>query len=115
MQKTNINCDFSLGKEIFSEVPKGSILNPLLFNINDIFFFVDEAFLSNYLDDAALYSVKKPHPLTNLFLRKILCICKWFYDNYMVLNPGKCYYITFGSNTTKNEFVFEDGTVVPSA
>ena len=33
----------------------------------------------------------------------------------MVLNPGKCYYMTFGLNTTKNEFVLEDGTIDPSA
>ena len=33
----------------------------------------------------------------------------------MVLNLGKCHYMTFGLNTTKNEFVFEDGTIVPSA
>ena len=33
----------------------------------------------------------------------------------MVLYPGKFYYITFGSNTTKNGFVFEYGTIVPSA
>ena len=33
----------------------------------------------------------------------------------MVLNPGKRYYMTFGFNTTKNEFDLEDGTIVPSA
>ena len=33
----------------------------------------------------------------------------------MVLNPGKCYCMTFGSNTTKNKFVLEDDTTVPSA
>ena len=33
----------------------------------------------------------------------------------MVLNPGKCYYMTSDLNTTKNEFVLEDGTIVPSA
>ena len=33
----------------------------------------------------------------------------------MVLNRGKCYCMTFGLNTTKNQFVFEDGTIVPSA
>ena len=32
----------------------------------------------------------------------------------MVLNPRKCYYMTFGLNTTKNDFVFKDGTIVPS-
>ena len=40
---------------------------------------------------------------------------KWFHENYMVLSPGKCYYMTFGLNTTKNEFAFEDGTILPSA
>ena len=33
----------------------------------------------------------------------------------MVLNPGKYYCMTFGSNTTKNEFVLEDDTTIPSA
>ena len=32
----------------------------------------------------------------------------------MFLNPGKCYYITFGLNTIKNELILEHGTVVPS-
>ena len=75
-----------------------------LFNIytNDIFVSVDEAFLSNYADDNALYSIQKTTFLTNLFLRKALCVYKR-------------YYLTFGLNTTKHEFVLEDGTVVPSA
>ena len=41
--------------------------------INDIFFFVNKTFLSNYADyadDIALYSVQKTTSLTNLFLRK---------------------------------------------
>ena len=38
-QKTNVNCDFSLWKEIFSGVSQESIFGPLLVNIyiNDIF------------------------------------------------------------------------------
>ena len=36
---------------------------------------------------------------------------EWIRDNYMVLNQGKYFYMTFGLNTTKNEFVFEDGTI----
>ena len=33
----------------------------------------------------------------------------------MVLNQGKCYYVTFGSNTTNKESALENGTIVPSA
>ena len=33
----------------------------------------------------------------------------------MILNPGKCYYLTFDSNTTKNEFVLAEGTILSSA
>ena len=33
----------------------------------------------------------------------------------MVLNQGKCYHMTFGLKTIKNEFVLEDGIIVPFA
>ena len=64
LQKTNVNCDFSLWKGIFSGVLQ-SILGLLLLNICivDIFFFVDEAFISDNADDIVLYSVQKNHIL----------------------------------------------------
>ena len=79
-------------------------------------FFVDDAFLSNYVDDTTLYSVQKNNILNQSILNKdFMHLQKWFHDNYIVLNPGKCYYRTFGLNTTKNEFILEDGTIVTSA
>ena len=30
----------------------------------------------------------------------------------MFLNPGQCYYVTFDSNTTKDEFFLKDGTIL---
>ena len=73
LQKTNVNCDFSLWKYIFSGVPQGSIIGLLLVNIyiNDIFFLVDEAFLSNYAYDTALNSVSKTHIFNQSVLKKI--------------------------------------------
>ena len=41
-------------------------------------------------------------------------LLKCFHYKYVVLNPEKYYYMTFGLNTTKIGFVLEDCTVVPS-
>ena len=38
--------------------------------INDIFLFADEAFLSNYPDDTALYSIQKSHISNQSILKK---------------------------------------------
>ena len=116
LQKTNVNNNYSSWKEIFTGVPQGSILSPLLFNIyiNDIFLFVDEAFLSNYADDTVLYSIHKNHISNQSVLKQnFICLQKWFYENYMVLNPGKCCYMTFGSKFNNNDLLLEDGTTIP--
>ena len=58
LQRTNVNNNFSLRKDIFAGFRQGSILGPLMFNIytNDIFLFPDNVCLSNY-DDTSLYSI----------------------------------------------------------
>ena len=113
-----VNCGFSLWKNIFLRSCSRIYLGPLLFNIytNNIFFQVDEAFLSNHTNSTALYYVHKKGILNQSILKKnFICLQKWFHNNYMVLNPGKYYCMNFGSNTTKKEFVLENGAIASSA
>ena len=55
-----------------------SILGPLHFNIflNDIFLFISNRQLCNYANDNTFY--------------------KWFHENRVVLNLGKCHYVVIG-------------------
>ena len=66
--------------------------------INDLFLFPDNVSLSNYADDTTLYSIGENHNTNRNILNKIfLSLQKCFYDNYMVLNPGKCCCMSFDS------------------
>ena len=77
-QRVNINNNFSEWCKILLRVPQGSILGPLLFNIfiNDIFYFIQDAYICNFADDNALYSIEDN-------LKEVKTI----------LNPGKCHYL----------------------
>ena len=69
-----------------------------MFNIFlNIFFFLKDANLGNYADDSTLYGYNKNLETVIYNLRQeFSTLPSWFYDNYMVLNPGKCHFMLFG-------------------
>ena len=102
LQRISVNASFSDWKEIETGVPQGSILGPFLFNIflHDIFYFINNGNLRNYADDNTLYSFGKSLNMVKENLKiNFLIMQKRFYENHMVLNPGKYYYLVLGNRS----------------
>ena len=73
------------------------------------FLFVSSSNLNNYADDNTLYTsddnlIKVKEVLLN-YLNKVT---EWFFENYFVLNAGKCHFMCLGKNTENETFTFKD-------
>ena len=99
MATSYVNSSFSACERIISGVPQGSILGPVPSNIllYDLLF---------YADDNTLYSCGNNLEEVKQTLRRVK---KWLYENYMLLNSGKCHFTCIGKNT-ENETYFLNNT-----
>ena len=106
-QRVQINNKFSSLKEGIARVPQGSIDGPLLFNlfINDLFLFICFSTLSNYADDNNLFTTGNDIQLINqVLLFDFRTVNNWFYEKFMILNPGKCRFMSIGKDTHDKDF-----------
>ena len=91
-QNVKINNVFSTFQILLSGVPQGSILGPILFNIfiNDLFLWIEEASLHNFVDDNTLSAFAKSiRELITILEKDSEIAIKWFSDNGMSVNPDK--------------------------
>ena len=79
---------FSLLRLILFDIPHGSILEPIFFNIfiNDIFFLLSSD-LHNFADDNTVTAVAET--IQDLIKVKTTTIIEWMKDNDMIANPNK--------------------------
>ena len=98
-EKVQINNKFSSEKDVIAGVPQDSLDGLLLFYlfINDLTFFIEQCTLSNYADDNKLsISGQDKEFIKSMLSSDFMIMEDWFFGNYMILNPGKCYFMCIG-------------------
>ena len=93
-QRTKINESYSFGEEILFEVPQGSILGPLLFNIFicDLFIMMYDINIANNADDNTPFvSGDTPLDVITSLENAAEKLFEWFANNHMKANHDKCH------------------------
>ena len=97
-QRTKIDKSFSSWSALLKGVPQVSVLGPILFNIylNDLFYFLHYD-ICNFADTTPYVFDKNLHFFMQQLEQKSNIALKWFEDNNMKMNFGKCHLFVSGN------------------
>ena len=80
--------------------------------INDLFLTIDKSTLCNYADDNTLYtSGNDANAVITKLKQNFSKIFKRFYENVMILNPDKYYFLTLGFQDAQPNFSYNYTTI----
>ena len=114
-QCVRLNNSYSRKSEIKFGVPQGSVLGPLLFNIDltDLFLECEDDNIRSYADDTTPYFCAQD---ISSVISELQRITKNFFDwcrnNHMKANPEKCHVIL--SSNTQREIRFANASIASS-
>ena len=114
-QRVKVNDAYRSWKDIFYGVAQGSILGPLLFNINlsDLFYFLKDLDIASHADDTTIYTVsEKKESVIRALETSSSLLFGWFNNNLMKANSDKSHLIMSCAEATT---VVIDGLPIDSS
>ena len=114
-QRIKTNGNFSDSTDTEFDLPQGSILRPILFNINitDLFYECEDSRVASYADDTTPYSCATDIPSVALELQTSATkLFLWFRNNHLKTNPGKSH---FSLSSRKPVIVSVDGIFIAAS